>query len=161
MTITIDADRIDEAVIIMSRMFDAPREKVWECFSRQEHVARWMGGHGTTTEIVKMDFRPGGIFSVVMISPDGHRFPIENVYVEIVKPSRIVWENVGHSDGTAIPGRPTVRQTITLDDHGERTKWTLVGSFKSLADRDMARNFGFAEMIKQGCERFNELVKTL
>lgn len=160
--ISIDADSVDEAVIIMTRMFDAPRDKVWECFTRPEHVARWFGGVGYTTEILEMDVRPGGLFRLVMNTPEGHRFPIDNVYVEVTKPSRLVWENVGHSDGSAPnPGPPTVRQTITLEDHGQQTRWRLVGSFKSLADRDMSRNFGFAEMISQGCERFNELVKTL
>lgn len=157
--ITIDAASVDEAVIIMTRMFDAPREKVWECFTRPEHVVKWYGGRGFGNEVLEMDVRPGGLWRHVMHTPNGGEFRMDFVYVEVVKPSRLVWQHVDHGKRVGPP--PTCRQAITLEDHGDRTRWTLVSTFSSMADRDFASKMGFAETITQGSDKFNDLVKTL
>jgi uncharacterized protein YndB with AHSA1/START domain len=158
--ITVDASSVDEAVIIMTRMFDAPREKVWECFTKPEHVKRWFGGAGYSNPVCEMDVRPGGLWKHVMRTPDGQDYNLDFVYIELKKPERLVWESVGHSEKRA-GGPPTCRQTITLEDHGGQTKWTLVATFHSLADRDMAKSYGFADMISEGCERLNAVAKEL
>jgi uncharacterized protein YndB with AHSA1/START domain len=158
--ITVDASSVDEAVIIMTRMFDAPREKVWECFTKPEHVKRWFGGAGYSNPVCEMDVRPGGLWKHVMRTPDGQDYKMDFVYIEVKKPERLVWESVGHGEKRA-GGSPTCRQIITLEDHGAQTKWKLVAEFNSLADRDMAKSYGFADMITEGCERLNDVVKEL
>jgi hypothetical protein len=50
---------------------------------------------------------------------------------------------------------------VTLEDAGERTKWTLVTRFESLADREAADRIGFASVLTEGTEKFNELVRSL
>jgi uncharacterized protein YndB with AHSA1/START domain len=51
--------------------------------------------------------------------------------------------------------------TITLEDHGKQTKWTLVARFDSLEDRDITARMGFGAMIGQGLERMAEYLGTL
>jgi hypothetical protein len=51
--------------------------------------------------------------------------------------------------------------TVTLDEVGNRTKWTLVSRFDSFADRDLSVQMGFTRMIEQGSEKLDDLVKGL
>lgn len=159
MTFQADASSATEAIIVMSRIFDAPREKVWEALINPEHVARWFGGKGFTSPVCEMDVRPGGIWRHVMRAPNGMEFPMECVFLEVVKPEKLVWQNVDH--GKKAGGPPTCVNTVTLEDLGDKTKWKLVARFNSIAERDMSVQMGFALMVEEGCTRLNELVESL
>jgi uncharacterized protein YndB with AHSA1/START domain len=50
-----------EAVIVMSRIYDAPRETIWQAITEAKRVARWWGGPGVTNPVCEMDVRPGGL----------------------------------------------------------------------------------------------------
>ena len=155
----IEDGRANEATIIMSRMFVAPIDKVWECFTKPEHVGVWFGGAGFSNRVLEMDVRPGGHWRHVMIPPGGQEFHLDYVYVEVKKPTRLVWQSADFGTGK---GGPTENRTdITLEAHGDQTKWRMVATFRSLEDRDLAKNMGYTSTLAQGCEKFNELVKTL
>jgi uncharacterized protein YndB with AHSA1/START domain len=144
MNTTLDV-RADDAVIMMTRMFEAPREMVWTCMTQPEHLARWWGAPGFTNPVCEMDVRPGGLWRHVMRAPDGSEFAFDYIYLEVVKPERLVWQNVDH--GKRTDGPPTSLVTVTLDDHGERTRWRMVARFNSIADRDRAVKMGFGQMV--------------
>ena len=78
---------------IISRVVDAPRDLVWRAFTEPEHLAAFWGGPGTTVpvESITMEVRPGGGFELKMVTPDGTEFPNRGEYVEVDKPSRIVF----------------------------------------------------------------------
>jgi uncharacterized protein YndB with AHSA1/START domain len=159
---SVDITSTVEPVIIMSRLLDAPREKVWAAFTTPEHVARWYGGKGFTNKVLEMDVRPGGLWRHVMTTPDGTDFPLEFVYIEVVKPSKLAWENVGHSEHKPLAnGRPTCRITATLDDHGSQTKWTMVARFHSMADRDLTASAGFTHVVAEGSRKLEEIARGL
>jgi uncharacterized protein YndB with AHSA1/START domain len=98
-TLTLDALSPDEPIIIMSRIFDAARETVWEAFTKPEHVARWYGGHGFTNPVCEMDVRPGGHWHHVMRTPDGNAFETHFIFVEVVKPEKLSWQDIDLSFG--------------------------------------------------------------
>jgi uncharacterized protein YndB with AHSA1/START domain len=156
---TIKDPKSGEATIIMTRMFDSPIEKVWECFTRPEHVKVWFGGAGFSNPICEMDVRTGGTWKHVMRTPNGQEYAIDSVYVEVKKPTRLVWQDVDY--GRRSSGPPARLTEVTLEDHGAQTKWRMVARFACIADRDLARSMGFTETLTQGCEKFNTLVKTL
>jgi uncharacterized protein YndB with AHSA1/START domain len=150
----------DQPVIIMSRTFDAPRDLVWTAFTSPKHVARWYGGHGFANPACEMDVRPGGLWRHTMRTPDGTEFEMVFVYVEVVKPERLVWKS--SSEGRPLPpGMLNVNNTVTLEGAGRQTRWKLVALFDSIADRDLATTRGFARVITQGSEKLNDVVKTL
>jgi uncharacterized protein YndB with AHSA1/START domain len=149
----------DEAVIVMTRTFDAPREVVWTAFTTPKHVAKWYGGHAFGNPVCEMDVRPGGLWRHVMRTPDGSEYKMEFVFVEVVKPERLVWKNA--RDGKPPPGLLNVLNTVTLEEAGAKTKWTLVARFDSLAERDIAVKKGFSSVITEGSEKLNEIVKAL
>ena len=160
MSTSVIADTADEAIIVMTRTFDAPRALVWAAMTEPKHVSQWWGGPGFTNPVCEMDLRPGGLWKHVMRTPDGKEFTFNFIFVEIVKPERLVWENVDH--GKSKPGGPpTCRNTVTFEDLGQQTKWKLVASFNSLAERDFAVQMGFADMIGVSNERLVAYLPTM
>jgi uncharacterized protein YndB with AHSA1/START domain len=76
------------------RVFDAPREVVFECMIDPDHLAHFWGPAGTRAprEHISVDPRPGGVFSTVMINErDGSQYPTHAVYNEVRPPEILSW----------------------------------------------------------------------
>jgi uncharacterized protein YndB with AHSA1/START domain len=160
MSTIVEAESATEAVIVISRMFDAPRDLVWTAMTEPRHVSQWWGGPGFTNPVCEMDLRPGGLWRHVMRSPDGSEFAFDFVFLEVVKPERLVWQNVDH--GKRAPGGPpTCVNTVTFEDHGGRTRWKLVARFNSFAERDLSVQMGFSHMINASNERLVAYLQTM
>ena len=100
MTTQIDTEKdTTDREIVASRVFDAPRELVWEAMANPDHVVNWWGPRGFTTTVEVMDLCPGGIWKHVMHGPDGTEYPNQSIFTEVVKPERIVFVNSGGKAG--------------------------------------------------------------
>ncbi|MBV9865288.1 MAG: SRPBCC domain-containing protein [Abitibacteriaceae bacterium] len=75
---------------LITRVFDAPRDLVWQAFTESERLMQWWGPKDFTMLSCKADLRPGGTFHYGMRSPDGHTMWGKWVYIEIAKPERLV-----------------------------------------------------------------------
>ena len=82
-----------EKEFVISRAFDAPRDKVWKAWTDREQLMQWFGPKGFTMTTAKLDFRPGGTFHYCLRSSDGKEMWGKFVYREIVAPERIVLVN--------------------------------------------------------------------
>jgi uncharacterized protein YndB with AHSA1/START domain len=102
--------------IVSTRTFDFPRERVFEAFSDPSRLARWWGPKGFTSTVHEFDLRPGGTWRFTMHGPDGVDFPSESVFVEVVKPERIVFQHVSEDH--------RFDMTVTLDEQGGGTRLT-------------------------------------
>lgn len=160
MNMHVEAGSTREPEIILRRTFDVPREKLWVAFTDPKHVARWYGGHGFTSPVCEMDVRPGGRWHHVMRTPDGHEFATDFVFVEVVRPERLVWEHANHRRRPA-NHPPTCRMTVTFEDAGGKTVLTTTARFDTVADRDAAMQIGFAEIIAQGSEKLDAIARAL
>jgi uncharacterized protein YndB with AHSA1/START domain len=87
------ATEANSADFVISRVFDAPRELVWECFTDRERMKEWWGPKGFAVVASKMDRRPGGTYHYGMRTPNGQVMWGKFVYREIDAPSRMVWVN--------------------------------------------------------------------
>jgi uncharacterized protein YndB with AHSA1/START domain len=87
------ATEANSADFVISRVFDAPRELVWECFTDPERMKEWWGPKGFAVVAAKMDRRPGGTYHYGMRTPNGQLMWGKFVYREIDAPSRMVWVN--------------------------------------------------------------------
>ena len=76
--------------MIVTRVFDAPRELVWKAWTDPKYVMQWWGPQGFTSPVCKMDFRVGGKSLCCMKSPDGQEFWNGIEYFEIVPFEKIV-----------------------------------------------------------------------
>ena len=81
----------DAEQFVITRVFDASRERVWEAFTKPEHLQHWWGPKGFTMRTIKLDLRPGGMFHYSMRSPDGKEMWGKFAYREIAPPERLVF----------------------------------------------------------------------
>ena len=123
--------------IVVTRLFDAPRELVWKVWTDKTSVTHWWGPNGFTTTTHATDFRVGGAWRFTMHGPDGTDYPNDVRYTEIVEPERLVYDH-GFDDG----GDPHFHATVTFDDQNGKTRVTL----RLLAPTAEARG----EMVKFG-----------
>jgi uncharacterized protein YndB with AHSA1/START domain len=129
------ANEPEERVLVITRVFDAPRSLVWQAWAEPERMARWAGPRGFTMTSCEMDTCPGGTFRFRMRSPEGAEHRVQGVYREIVEQERLVytWTWV---DAEGRPGHETL-VTVTFADHGGKTLLTLRQAlFESVTARD-------------------------
>lgn len=123
-----------EREVLITRVFDAPRELVFQAWTDPEHLRRWFAPRGCTVEFPFIDLRQGGEFRSCVRTPDGQDCWCKGTYLEIVAPERIVY-SIGMADEHGNPvdsaagkdpewPRETV-VTVTFAEHGNQTKLTL------------------------------------
>jgi uncharacterized protein YndB with AHSA1/START domain len=81
---------VNQRTVKITRVFDAPRERVFAAWTRAEQLARWFGPKGFTVPSCEADPRPGGAFRLVMRSPDGKDYRVRGSYREVVAPESLV-----------------------------------------------------------------------
>jgi uncharacterized protein YndB with AHSA1/START domain len=146
--------------IVHQRLLDAPRELVWEAFTDPAQVAQWWGPRGFTTTIHEMDLRPGGVWHHTMHGPDGTDYPNKSVFVEVVKPERIVYTLGGGREGA--PG-VSFEATWTFEEQpGDKTLLTGRMVFPTAAARDLVvKEYGAIEGGKQTLDRLEEQLEAV
>ena len=75
---------------VLAREFAAPRQLVWDAWTKPEHLQRWFGPKGFSLSVGAFDFKPGGTFLYGMKSPDGHAMWGKWTFREIVPPEKLV-----------------------------------------------------------------------
>ena len=145
-----------EPTIVMTRVFEAPRELVFEACSKCEHLEKWWGPRRFTQTVCEMDFRPGGAWRFVQRDTDGNEFAFRGEYREIVPPDRIVqtFEFAG------MPGHASV-ETLTLVERDGKTTLTATSVFDSVEDRDGVLQSGMEAGARETWDRLAELLKTI
>jgi uncharacterized protein YndB with AHSA1/START domain len=151
-----------EQIIVISRVFDAPRELVFSAFTEPRHLSQFWGPKGFSCPSCQVDLRVGEQFRVDMRGPDGGMYPCTGIYREIVKPERIVYDSTaddGHPCGGGLPPRAVV--TMNFADVGGKTKLTIHTRLQSAADRDAAIAGGFNQGWNDSLDRLTELLSRL
>jgi uncharacterized protein YndB with AHSA1/START domain len=118
---------------IVSRVFDAPRDRLWQCFTDPERMKHWWGPKGFTVIAPKMDLRVGGTYHYGMKAPDGSPMWGLFTYREVAPRERLVFvnsfsdENGGVTRHPLAPTRPLyMLSTFTFEDApGGKTKFTV------------------------------------
>jgi uncharacterized protein YndB with AHSA1/START domain len=124
--------------ISITRVFDAPREEVWQAWTEPERIAQWWGRRGWSTPVssVELDVRPGGVFRLNSINDeDGREMPIDAVYTEVVEPERLAF---GTSSVTFLDlgdGRTEMRFEATVaDDVADAAEGGLASAFDRMEE---------------------------
>ncbi|MGF1609822.1 MAG: SRPBCC domain-containing protein [Kiloniellales bacterium] len=144
--------------IVLTRLFDAPRELVFEAWSDPAQLAQWWGPDGFTTTTHTMDLRPGGVWRFVMHGPDGRDYPNKVTYIEVERPSRLVYRQGGEEDLEDIQ----FHVTVTFEAQGGKTKVTLRSVFPSAAARDrVVKDYDAIEGGRQHLARLAGYLETM
>ena len=127
----------DTQDFIISRSFDAPRERVWKAWTEPQALARWWGPKGATIRVIKLDLRPGGIFHYAMAFQPGRDMYGRFVYREIEAPGLLVFVSSFSDAEGGITRAPfpqlegkwplEVLNHVTLTEQGGRTTLSLRG----------------------------------
>jgi uncharacterized protein YndB with AHSA1/START domain len=110
----------EERELVLTRVFDAPRELVFKAWTDPKQVAQWWGPHRFTNPVCDLDVRPGGAIRIHMRGPDGTVYPMTGVYNEVVEPERLVFTSAAlDADGNPMF---EVLTTVTFAEQGGKTK---------------------------------------
>jgi uncharacterized protein YndB with AHSA1/START domain len=144
--------------IAMSRVFDAPRDLVFDAYTKPELLKRWLGvQRGWTLAVCEIDLRVGGTYRYVWRGPDRPDMGMRGVFREVVRPGRIVATE--KFDESWYPGE--AESTMTLVEQGGRTTLTLTVRYESQAARDAVLKTPMAEGVGAGFDTLAELLETL
>jgi uncharacterized protein YndB with AHSA1/START domain len=138
--------------VVTTRVFDAPRERVFRAWTEPDPLARWWGPKGFTNTFQEFDLRPGGFWRFVMRGPNGAEYPNESVFVEIVEPERLVFQHL----------RPVHRFQVTADfeDLGGKTRLVWRMLFESADECEKVRRF-VVEANEQNLDRLEAELATM
>lgn len=129
----------DPRVIVVTRVFDAPRELVWTAWTDPGHLAQWWGPNGFRTTTSAYELRPGGVWRFVMHGPDGRDYQNRITFDEIVQPERLVYHHGGGDDVEPV----LFRTTVTFVEQDGKTTLTMRAEFPSAAERErVIREYG-------------------
>ena len=125
--------------VVLSRVFDASRQRVFEAFTKPEQLTAWFAPAGFTSVTRAIDLRVGGLYRYDMTAPDGTIFDNRIVYLEIKEPELLVYDH--GSDRDDDPGR--FRVTITFDEQSDgKTVVTMRSLLPTAEQRRVAIGFG-------------------
>jgi uncharacterized protein YndB with AHSA1/START domain len=144
-----------DRLFVMERVFDAPRELVFEAYSTAEHLKNWWGPKGWTLPVCEIDFRPGGDWFYCMRGPaetDHMESCGRAFYQEIVEPERIVYKDTFvDSDGNKVDGTPEMVITVRFLEENGKTRLvseTLFETAEQLKEvKEMGMEHGFNETL--------------
>jgi len=151
---TLKVETRGDREIVMTRVFDAPRELVFKALTTPELLKRWFGPHGWTLTECEVDLRVGGAWRFLSKGPDGRTMGMRGVYREIVPPERIQYTE--SFDEWVEQGSALI--TTTLAERDDRTTLTCVSLAPSREVRDAVIRTG---MEHGAAETYDRLADTL
>ena len=145
-----------ELEFAMTRVFDAPRELVFEAFTSPEHVPHWMlGPDGWSMTVCEIDLRPGGTWRFAWRRDDGTELQLSGEYREIVPPERVV-QTESWGGGWA-----ETLNTLSFIEEDGRTTMTQTILYPSKAARDAALQTGMKDGASMSFDRLASYLESL
>lgn len=139
--------------ITITRLIDAPRERVFDAWTNPDSLNSWWGPQGFTNTTQSIDVRSGGVWQFVMHSPDGTDYPNRITFEEIIRPERITYLH-GEDEG-----KPRdFHTTVTFEDAGDGTRLTMRMVFATAELRQAALRFGASEGGHSTMDKLAEFV---
>jgi uncharacterized protein YndB with AHSA1/START domain len=158
--------------MVITRIFDAPRELVWKAWTDPKYVMQWWGPKGFTAPVCKMDFRVGGKFLCCMKAPDGEVVGWNGgEYFEIVVHEKIVYSMYfADAEGNKVDpaqygieheAMDDAHDVVIFEDFGNgQTKLTLIGSEPMESAKSSGQLEGWYEILDKVAEVVAGLAKS-
>jgi len=117
---------------VITRLLNAPGDRVWRAWTEREQLMQWFGPKGCTIPVAKMDLRPGGVFHYALRTPDGHEMWGKWTFREIDAPKKLVLISTFSDAQGSITRHPMAADwpletlsTTTLEQQNGKTALTI------------------------------------
>lgn len=159
----------DNYDLVLERTLNAPRDLVWKAWTTPEHLKLWFAPKPYEISELDMDLRPGGVFRIRMVGPDGfdtgHGNP--GCVLEVVEGEKLVWTSALAPEyrpaemGEGCESFP-MTAVITMSDAGDgKTLYRAVALHRNAADRDRHEQMGFQDGWGKCADQLEELAGEL
>ena len=154
----------NDKVLVLERVFDAPRDLVFKMFKEPEHLKRWWGPRGWELPVCNVDFRPGGVWHYCMKCVDhnqGEFYGMESwgkaVYKDINEPETIVYTDYfSDAEGSENDAMPSTEVTMAFIDQGGKTKLVSRSEYVSAEALKTVTDMGMLQGITETWDRLEE-----
>ena len=146
--------------LVLTRIIDAPREKLFRAWTEPALLMQWFTPRPWTVARAETDVRPGGASLIVMRSPEGQEFPNRGVYLEVVRNERLVATDA-YTSAWEPSEKPFMTLILSFEDAGGKTRYTARVRHWTAADREAHEKMGFHEGWGKATDQLAELVATL
>ena len=146
--------------LVLTRLIDAPREKLFRAWTEAELLKQWFAPLPYTTPVAELDVRAGGANFIVMRGPDGTDMPMHGVYLDVVKNERIVFTDA-YTKAWTPSQKPFMTVIITFEDEAGKTRYTARVQHWTLEDCEAHKKMGFHEGWGQCADQLAALAAKL
>lgn len=148
---TLQVSTPSDSEIQMVRIFDAPRQMVYDAFSKPELLRRWFGPRGWSLVECDVDHRVGGGFRFVLEGPGGRRMGMRGRYKELSLERSVHFESMDD-----FPGESQVTTVLTERDGKTTMTVTVFAGSKEIRDAVLAS--GMEHGAAESYDRLAELL---
>jgi uncharacterized protein YndB with AHSA1/START domain len=145
--------------LVLERDLDLPPERVWAAWTQPDLIKQWFAPAPWTTPHCEVDLRPGGIFHVVMRSPEGVEVPVTGYFLEVVPNEYLVWTDA-LGPGLRPSLTPFITVVIQLEPLGAGTRYRAIALHASEEVRQQHEAKGFLEGSNRCLDQLVALMKT-
>jgi uncharacterized protein YndB with AHSA1/START domain len=160
MTTTGESSATADRELVLTRVIDAPRDKLYRAWTDAELLKRWFAPLPYTTPVAELDVRPGGANLIVMRGPDGNDMPNRGVYLEVLENERLVFTDAYTKAWEPSP-KPLMTVILTFEDEAGKTRYTARVRHWTVADREAHEKMGFHEGWGRCADQLAALVAKL
>lgn len=152
--------------LVLTRLIDAPREKLFRCWTESGLLKQWFAPKPYTTPVAEIELRVGGTNNIVMKSPEGQDIPCPGTYLEIVPDRRLVFTDAYTGEWQPREGKPFMTAIITFEDetspdNRQMTRYTATVRHWSEEDKKTHEQMGFHRGWGQCADQLEALAKTI
>lgn len=160
MTDTFQATPTSDRELVLTRLIDAPRDKVFRAWTDPRLLKEWFAPRPWTISQAEIDVRSGGSSLVVLRSPEGEEFPLRGVYLEVVENEKIVTTDA-YTSAWEPSEKPFFTAIVTFEEEDGKTRYTARARHWTVADREAHEKMGFHEGWGQCADQLAALAAKL
>jgi uncharacterized protein YndB with AHSA1/START domain len=153
MTAILETDRD----LVLTRLIDAPRGRLFEAWTRPELLKQWFAPLPYTTPFAELDVRPGGANLITMRGPDGVDMPNRGIYLEVVPNERLVFTDA-YVEAWVPSAKPFMTVILTFEEEAGKTRYTARVRHWTVEDKEAHETMGFHEGWGRCADKLEALV---